>query len=462
MSYKTTRLVNLFPDAYAVQDTESLLYRTLDALGSQLFDADQHLKALLKSHWIEYAEGQALDGLGSIYGVTRRRLPDGIAEPDDSLRQRLRSIVTLFQGGGTVAAIKGAVRSALGLPLNFNQLNLPPGYEALRQDLEDLITLEEFSPEIEVLISSRSQVVAPADAAPFSQSILEVSSASARAAQPQIEWTFGPGGGHRLRIERLATETSPAQGIKATDDLGVPAGAQLVLFSQTEVVGSTAIADTDDTAAQSSDRLIARLVQTTPTGETITDVSNQFTNLDGSRPARLPAIPRTTDINDVSRWDFRATGGLFDVATFDADTFDQPDFAVQMRRVRFQPLTFEVRVPYLIQDAVQALAARHGYTGNLFIFQGLAPEQIPVVVAQTQAAGVNGRVNFSLNLLDIHDHRDRLQLNGDHHATENANATDALEAGSFNRTTESHNARDRLAIGGLLDLATFDTNFGFF
>ena len=53
MSYKTDRLVNLFPDAYATQDRQSLLYRLLDALGSELFNADRALKELLKSHWVK-------------------------------------------------------------------------------------------------------------------------------------------------------------------------------------------------------------------------------------------------------------------------------------------------------------------------------------------------------------------------------------------------------------------------
>jgi hypothetical protein len=77
MSYKTEELANLLPDAYATDDAESLLYKLLDAAGAELMVADEKLKALLKSHWVDYASGPALDGLGAIFGVQRRVLQSG-------------------------------------------------------------------------------------------------------------------------------------------------------------------------------------------------------------------------------------------------------------------------------------------------------------------------------------------------------------------------------------------------
>src|SRR5215218_6552847 len=98
MSYKTERLTDLFPDAFAAGDRESLLYKLLDAVGAEFMDADEALKRLLKSHWVDYAEGAGLDGLAATFGVTRRRLRGGDLESDDAFRQRLKSIVPLFAG----------------------------------------------------------------------------------------------------------------------------------------------------------------------------------------------------------------------------------------------------------------------------------------------------------------------------------------------------------------------------
>src|SRR5215207_10694590 len=112
MPYKTDELVDLFPDAYALDGAGSLLYKLLDAVGAELMVADGKVKRLLKSHWVGYASGRALDGLGAIYGVERRRLPGGEPEPDRVFRSRLRAVVPLFTGGGTHEAVKGAVRSA--------------------------------------------------------------------------------------------------------------------------------------------------------------------------------------------------------------------------------------------------------------------------------------------------------------------------------------------------------------
>ena len=173
MSYKTDRLTALFPEAYAAGDRESLLYKLLDAVGAEFMDADEAIKRLLKSHWVDYAEGAALDGLAAAFAVSRRRLRGGDLEGDVAFRRRLKSIVPLFAGGGTRRAVIGAVRSALGLPFDLDQLNLGPQYAALRRDIEALIRLEEFSPKGErILGSDVSEVLV--DGRPTSEVLLEI------------------------------------------------------------------------------------------------------------------------------------------------------------------------------------------------------------------------------------------------------------------------------------------------
>jgi hypothetical protein len=421
MSYKTERLVTLFPDVYAAEDTASLLYKLLDAIGRELMAADEAVKQLLQSHWVDYAAGLALDGLGAIFGVERRRLPDGRPETDEAFRLRLKSIVPLFTGGGTRLAILGAVRSALGLPFNLDQLNLPPQYAALRQDLENLVALVEFSPRPERLVS---QIIDPAGAGELT---LDVPILSVQAARPRLRWTFTRGAGRRLRLERL----DAAVGVIADDALIIHQGSTLLL------------------SAAADGALLAFVDETT-------NVGSHFRALNDG-PALLPEVPK-----QPSQWRFTAEGGLFDSSVFDqGDTFDRPLFAVEMTWRSYEPLTFDVYVPYFLRAAVETLKAQHGYPGEIFVYEGLDLATIQAVVDQTRAAGVRGRVHFSLNFRTVHNQRERFTRAGEHRLLEEAGADEDFTVSSGARLEETHDASDLLHLGGFFDLARFSSGFGF-
>uniref|UniRef100_A0A0C1RE35 Uncharacterized protein n=1 Tax=Tolypothrix bouteillei VB521301 TaxID=1479485 RepID=A0A0C1RE35_9CYAN len=355
MSYKTDRLIKLFPYAYAAKSPDSLLYKLLDAIGEELMKVDEAVKQLLKSHWVDYAEGNALDGLGAIYGLKRRLLPDETQEDDDTFRRRLKLIVHQFTGGGTKQAIIGAVRSALGLPFNLEQLNLP---NELRADLENLIILKEFSPDEKREVGDKVQKVNGG-----SELTLKVNFPTVEEVLPQIDWQFVSGGGRRLRLERLDLGT----GIQSDDDLVIPQKSVLKLS-----------ADSDGILNASVDDKLA--------------VSQHFSNLDGTQSAKLPKVPIAR-----SQWKFRAQGGLFDISKFDSgDRFDLPEFHVELRWVQYQPLTFNVYVHPDLKTEVDKLQKKYGYEDKLFQFKGLPHEKIQEVVNQTQAAGVKGEVLFSI------------------------------------------------------------------
>lgn len=429
MSYRTDKLAALFPDAYAAGDAGSLLHKLLDAVGAELARADGATQRLMRSHWVDYAEGAALDGLGAVYGVERRRLRGGALESDDGFRARLKSVVRLFTGGGTVKAVRDAVKSALGLPIDLADLRLPPGLDALRGDIEALVRLEEFSPRAERAIGDTLTTVAHplpphADA---SQLLLQADFATVAAARPQILWTFTGGGGRRLRLERVDS----GQGLQASDRLLVREGSTLEL-----------------SADEKSGRLTALLDGA--------DVSAEFTGLDGGNPI-LPQVPA-----QASEWTFLAQGGLMDVSGFDGgDSYDPPAFRVDFRLVTQQPLTFDVHVPYFLQAAVNGLAARHGFTGSVFVFEGLPPERIQEVVNQTKAAGVQGSVHFSLDFIENHAQSEALALKGTHAWAEDAGAAEAFSIGSFEKAAESQGMAERFALGGVYDISNFDESFGF-
>lgn len=426
MSFKTDRLVRLFPDAYAAGDRGSVLYKLLDAFGAELMDADAAVKRLLKSHWVAYAEGSALDGLGASFGVERRVLHSGGLEDDAALRSRLQSIVSLYTGGGTVEAIKGAVRSALGLPYNLDQLGLPAAYAPLRRDIEALVQVREFSPKVDRVQESAVAVV-PVDAHSSAALITaRVNESTVTESLPRIDLTVDAGTLARLSVR--CDETG--QGFRSLDSFVLPQGRSVVF-----------------TAA--ADHTLSALVDGS-------ELAAHFVALDGSAPAFMPAMPAS-----ASRWRIQAQGGLFDVSAFDAAGADLPAFHVAISRVVFLPLTFDVEVPFFLREAVQQLKRLHGYAGDVLVFEGIAPDRIQQVVDQTRAAGVRGAVQFTLHFLDDQAVRERLSAEWESHWREDHDSDDALSAANTNDYDEDHPLGERLTLAGVFDVSRFGGPFAF-
>jgi hypothetical protein len=151
------------------------------------------------------------------------------------------------------------------------------------------------------------------------------------------------------------------------------------------------------------------------------------------------------------------------LSKFDNDEmYDLPEFAVEMSWWRYEPLTFDVRVPYFLDRSVKDLAQQHKYAGKVFEFQELPPERIQEVVDQTRAAGVRGHVHFSLNESENHDQYEKSTvIEGLHRASEDADAADSLSVGSLNREEEIQSLGEVFVIGGVWDVSTFDGGYGF-
>jgi hypothetical protein len=427
MSYKTERLLDLFPHAFAATERDSLLHKILDALGAEMMAADEKVKRLLKSHWVEYAEADALDRLGAIFGVARRMLRSGALESDSAFRLRLMATVPLFTGGGTVEAVRGAVRSALGLPFNLDQLNLPAGFEALRDDIDALVTLQEFSPKGDRVLDSTVTDVALDARSQVAELTLSVAAGSVAESLPQIEWTFDVGIGRRISVLRMDS----GQGFRSLDGF-VAAPGKTIVFS-----------------AGVNNRLSAVVDGT--------ERADQFVNLDGTAPALMPPVPASP-----SQWRFRAQAGLYDQTAFDGGaSFDLPRFHIAVSRVVFEPLTFDVEVPYFIQDAVAELQQRHGYKGEIFAFEGIPLDRIQEVVDQTRAGGVRGSVQFYLKFFDDHAAGERFAGELYSRFAEDAAASEDLLVANTNDQDESHDMAERLTLAGVFDISKFEGPFAF-
>ena len=420
MSRKTDRLVALFPDAYAATDSSSLLYKLLDSFGAELLETERSIKDLLKSHWVDYANGRALDGLGAIYNVTRRRLPGGGEEPDEAFRLRLKSIVSLFTGGGTPRAVVGAIRSALGLPFNLEVLDVP---DQVKQDLEKLVTLIEFSPTGERLVD---EILSAADAGEL---VLDVTTESVQAGDPTLAWTFTKSRGRLLRIERLDTNT----GIEAIDPnnaLVVPQGQTLFL-------------------SRKSDGLVQAFLDGV-------EVSDRFQAIGGGPPL----LPEVAGFNH--QWQFSAgKAAQFDLSRFDFDTLDLPWFRVEMIWERFKPLTFDVYIPFFLKQAVDDIKARYGLDRDIFVYEGLEIGVIQEVLDRTRAAGVQGSIHFSLYFYSNQTQEEAFVMDIDHHVVEDAGAAEELTTASGAQLAETHDVVTSLALGGVHDVSTFDSGFAF-
>ncbi len=447
MSYKTDRLLALLPDVFAVE-SESLLYHLLDAVGAEFMQADESIKRLLRSHWVNYADGAALDALASIYNVSRRRLRDGELESDDAFRLRLKSVVDLFTGGGSVRAVKGAVRSALGLPFDLDQLNLSSEFQSLRDDIEALVVLEEFKTQFSTVFGNNVQ-----RAGDLAELRVSVDSASTSAARPEIQWHFTRGSARHLRL----VVTGTTDGFQSKTGFIVPEDGTLYLSGDTD--GNLKVVLNSQDVSASFTGLI-----------TDADLKAGKT----PPPTRLPLVPQ-----GHSEWTFRAGSGVWDESVFDegqlgaVDSFGSsdadaagvaaPQFEISLQQGQKTPLEFDVRVPYFLKQAVEQLASLHNYPSNsLLVFEGLPPERIQDVVNQTRAAGVRGTVQFTLNLYDNHFLNDVLRLRSTQHTQEDAGAREGLFAlGSVDKAQETHDVGEVFLIGSVFDRTTFNGSYGF-
>jgi hypothetical protein len=424
---KTQRLTDLLPEVYAARFGDGLVYHVLDAFGRELSSADDVIKRLLPSHWVDFAEGRGLDALASTFGEHRRVLADGSPEADDALRQRVKILVKRFTGGGSRIAVLGAVRSALGLPFLREDLKLPPALEALGDAVFSLVDLTEFSPVRTEVRALAANVRADGD---MHRLDLDVDLPSVRAETPVIKLHVVQGVARNISVELQAA----AVGVLAAPRLAVRAGESLLL-------------KTDEHGAFTAQVLAAGGHRT---------VTTEFTALDGKAP-QLPPVPGGTSV-----WVFRAGSGFAapQWSAFDEDTFDLPVFGASMTWTLYQPLTLEVTVPYFLEDSVWRLCADYGYTGPIFTHEGLSRDRIQEVIDSTRAAGVRGRVSFALALplegAERHEASESLRTAGRFRFREEAAQQDRLTVGSVSTLGQTHEQDESLVIGANFDVSSYD------
>jgi hypothetical protein len=428
------RLTRWFPEVYASREPNSLLQRLLLAAGREFGQVEEDLIALLTSHWVDFATDGSLDRLASCLALSRRTVVETKDLEDDSIfRVRLKDAIPYFTGGGTVKAVAGAMRWALGLPHNLERfqeevirtktcpdIQLP----GLIQDLKDLIRIEEFPPCAESAEAMSKEM----DEGRCAASVVLSRGPSIRSAYPRIEWTVLRGACHGLKIR-----FGNARTIQFRDDFIVQAGkGPMILWPQGE--DHPVRIEYPQGVRPSDDPIV------------------------GPVPV-LPAIP-----TERSEWTFSASGGGFDYARFDGlDSFDFPEFRVNITWVRYPPLSFNVIIPHLIEDALKAIKKKRDFKENLQVFAGRSWNDFQGVLDQVRAAGVRGMVHFSLAFEEDHEVKDssdgdpHLFLLLDHSREEATEVDDsALNLEGVLVWEEEQDMGEGLVLDGVFDVSPYD------
>jgi hypothetical protein len=107
---RVNRINERFPRFYRTWDKDSVFFTVINAFAKIIDDQQKDLFVILRSHWVDTASIAELDSLGSLFLL--KRLDD---ENDESFRQRIKSFITSYKGGGTVESIEAGVNSLLGV-----------------------------------------------------------------------------------------------------------------------------------------------------------------------------------------------------------------------------------------------------------------------------------------------------------------------------------------------------------
>lgn len=97
---RTRRIADRLPEFYRTWDPDSVIYKVIDSVGRALAEEQKSVFRVMRTHWVDTANASDLDRLGAIFEL--RRAKD---ELDDDYRERIKSALRQFKGGGTCASI---------------------------------------------------------------------------------------------------------------------------------------------------------------------------------------------------------------------------------------------------------------------------------------------------------------------------------------------------------------------
>jgi len=159
---RTKRIVERLPEFYRAWDSQSVVYKLVDAIGRALNEEQKEAFSVLKTHWIDTAVGEDVDRLGGLFQLKREPLED-----DDAYRYRIKKTIERYEGGGT----RKAILSYLGTLLNTKEgeiqlIENPSTRITLETDLASgekwevgSMSIEDSTPSIEMEVREPGETI---------------------------------------------------------------------------------------------------------------------------------------------------------------------------------------------------------------------------------------------------------------------------------------------------------------
>ncbi len=107
---RVERICNRLPRFYKHWEKDSLVFSILSAVSRQLDKAEEKVTEMMRAHWVDTAEEDELNKVGTLLGLSRLS-----GEDDLRYRARLKRAVNEYKGGGTVSAILDAVKASISV-----------------------------------------------------------------------------------------------------------------------------------------------------------------------------------------------------------------------------------------------------------------------------------------------------------------------------------------------------------
>jgi hypothetical protein len=111
MAVRAEKIASRLPHFYISWDKSSTISSFVSSAGKTMDETEKELVSIMRSHWVDTANGEDLDRLGALFSIER-----GKGEQDGDYRGRLKTAIISYKGGGTLNSIRMMTRIVLGLP----------------------------------------------------------------------------------------------------------------------------------------------------------------------------------------------------------------------------------------------------------------------------------------------------------------------------------------------------------
>lgn len=136
MPTKTDRILGYLPGTFRTSPRPAVLYPVADAFGNELLQAENSLSAVMMSHWVDFADKNAvaiadLEQIASLYGLAPRD-DESVEEFREHLKRYIR---TFLDGTVTVQGILRVTAEVLGLHIQDSYKQIDGWWKRRPQEL---------------------------------------------------------------------------------------------------------------------------------------------------------------------------------------------------------------------------------------------------------------------------------------------------------------------------------------